>query len=158
MNILYFLRVTDLDLDLLRCFVTVCRAAERARKKTSPVKKKTPSGKLGTKSEILAALDEMEFSGPALVSAAQGLADALTGRKKVTLRTFHVSAQPELQSKDIAAIRDKLNVSQAVCCVSWHQARKRHELGIWNSPPFRSRQKAAIHRQKESKSLGGNLS
>ena len=56
----------------------------------------------------------MEFSGPALVSAAQGLADALTGRKKVKLRTFHVSAQPELQPKDIAAIRDKLNVSQAV--------------------------------------------
>ncbi len=87
---------------------------ERAERKTSPVKKKTPSGKLRTKSEILAALDEMEFSGPALVSAAQGLADALTGRKKVTLRTFHVSAQPELQPKDIAAIRDKLNVSQAV--------------------------------------------
>jgi hypothetical protein len=55
---------------------------------------KTPSGKLRTKSEILAALDEMEFSGPALVSAAQGLADALSGRKKVTLRTFHVAAGP----------------------------------------------------------------
>jgi hypothetical protein len=80
--------------------------------KTSAGKKKTPSGKLRTKSEILAALDEMEFSGPALVSAAQGLADVFSGRKKVTLRTFHVSSQPELQPKDIAAIRDKLNVSQ----------------------------------------------
>ena len=87
---------------------------ERAGRKTSPRKKKTPSGKLRTKSEILAALDKMEFSGPALVSAAQGLADALSGRKKLTLRTFHVASQPEIQPKDIAAIRNKLNVSQAV--------------------------------------------
>ncbi|MDD5198991.1 MAG: helix-turn-helix domain-containing protein [Terrimicrobiaceae bacterium] len=56
----------------------------------------------------------MEFSGPALVEAAQGLADALTGKKKVTLRSFHVSAQSAIQPKDIAAIREKLNVSQSV--------------------------------------------
>ena len=87
---------------------------ERAKRKTSPVKKKTPSGKLRTKSEILAALDEMEFSGPALVSAAQRMADALSGRKKLTLRTFHVASPAEIQPKDIAAIRNKLNVSQAV--------------------------------------------
>jgi putative transcriptional regulator len=87
---------------------------ERAKRKTSPKKKKTLSEKLRTKSEILAALDKMEFSGPALVSAAQGLADALSGRKKVTLRTFHVASQPEIKPKDVAAIRNKLNVSQAV--------------------------------------------
>lgn len=56
----------------------------------------------------------MEFSGPALVSAAQAIADALSGRKKLTLRTFHVASQPEIQPRDIAAIRNKLNVSQAV--------------------------------------------
>jgi hypothetical protein len=62
----------------------------------------------------------MEFSGPDLISAAQGLADALTGRKKVTLRTFHVTAQPEIQPKD--AIRYKLNVSQAVFA-AYHSVR-----------------------------------
>jgi putative transcriptional regulator len=86
---------------------------ERA-KKTLPRKRETPSGKLRTKSEILAALDKMEFSGPALISAAKGLADALSGRKKVTLRTFYVARQPKIRPKDIAAIRNKLNVSQAV--------------------------------------------
>ena len=30
------------------------------------------------------------------------------------VRTFHVASQPEIQPKDIAAIRNKLNVSQAV--------------------------------------------
>lgn len=56
----------------------------------------------------------MEFSGSALVGAVQGLADALSGRKKVTLRSFHVSMQPSIQPKDIVNIRKSLNVSQAV--------------------------------------------
>jgi hypothetical protein len=72
---------------------------ERAKRKTSPRKKKTRSEKLRTKSEILAALDKMEFSFPALVSAAQGLAIAHSGRKKVTLRTFHVAPQPKIRPK-----------------------------------------------------------
>ena len=73
----------------------------KSRKKDLTRKKKTPSGKLRTKSEILAALDEMEFSGPALVSAAQGMADALSGRKKVTLRTFHVSPRPSFSRRTL---------------------------------------------------------
>ncbi|MDX2080390.1 MAG: helix-turn-helix domain-containing protein [Terrimicrobiaceae bacterium] len=87
---------------------------ERARKKTSPEKKKTRSGKLRTKSEILAALDEMEFSGPTLVAAAENLSSALGGCEKVTLRHFHVPPKTEIQPKEIAAIRRQLNVSQAV--------------------------------------------
>ncbi len=78
------------------------------------MKKKTPSEKLRTKSEILAALDEMEFSGPALVAAAESLSDALDNSDKITLRHFHVSPKTEIKPKEIAAIRRKLNVSQAV--------------------------------------------
>ena len=40
-------------------------------KKNLTQDEKMPSGKLRTKSEILAALDKMEFSGPALVSVAR---------------------------------------------------------------------------------------
>ncbi|MCK9589518.1 MAG: helix-turn-helix domain-containing protein [Terrimicrobiaceae bacterium] len=78
------------------------------------MKKKTPSEKLRTKSEILAAFDEMEFSGPALVAATENLSDALDGSEKITLRRFHVSPKPEIKPKEIAAIRRHLNVSQAV--------------------------------------------
>ncbi|MCK9589798.1 MAG: hypothetical protein M0Q93_10625 [Terrimicrobiaceae bacterium] len=44
------------------------------------------------KSEILAALDEMEFCGPALFTAAENLSDALNGGEKIALRHFHVAA------------------------------------------------------------------
>lgn len=43
------------------------------------------------KSEILAALDEMEFSGPVLATAAENLSDALNGGEKIALRHFHVA-------------------------------------------------------------------
>jgi putative transcriptional regulator len=86
----------------------------KSQRKDLTQEEKNALRKVGTRSEILVALDKMKFSDPALVSVAQGLADALSGRKKVTLRTFQVTAQPEIQPKDIAAIRNKLNVSQAV--------------------------------------------
>ncbi|MFZ4116380.1 MAG: helix-turn-helix domain-containing protein [Chthoniobacterales bacterium] len=67
-----------------------------------------------TKSEILAALDEMEFSSDDFVSAAQNIADAVTGRKKVTLRTFQHTSNPEVKPQEVSFIRSQLNMSQAV--------------------------------------------
>lgn len=77
-------------------------------------KKKIASGKLQTKSEVLAALNEMEFSGEALVSAAQEVADIVSGRKKMTLRKFQHASNPEMKPQEISFIRNELNVSQAV--------------------------------------------
>ena len=56
----------------------------------------------------------MELSSDALISAAQGIADAVTGNKKTTLRTFQHSLNPEMKPLEISTIRKQLNVSQAV--------------------------------------------
>lgn len=63
---------------------------------------------------MLAALDEMDFSGEALVSAAQEIADVISGRKKMTLRKFQHASNPEMKPQEISLIRNELNVSQAV--------------------------------------------
>ena len=56
----------------------------------------------------------MEFSSDDFISAAQNIADVVSGRKKVTLRTFQHAPNPKVEPQEISLIRSKLNMSQAV--------------------------------------------
>jgi putative transcriptional regulator len=75
---------------------------------------KTRSGKLRTKSEILDALDGMPFDGAHLVSTAGLLAETLQGSGKATLRRVRVPKPTPLAPAQIAGLRERLNLSQAV--------------------------------------------
>ncbi|MEI8293867.1 MAG: type II toxin-antitoxin system MqsA family antitoxin [bacterium] len=67
-----------------------------------------------TKSEILQALEEMPFDAEHLVSSASQFAEALQGSRKATLRRTSVRKPPSLAATQIADLRKRLNVSQAV--------------------------------------------
>jgi putative transcriptional regulator len=75
---------------------------------------KTRSGKLRAKSEILDALDGMPFDGAHLVSTAGLLAETLQGSGKATLRRVRVPKLNPLAPAQIAGLRERLNLSQAV--------------------------------------------
>jgi putative transcriptional regulator len=86
----------------------------KAPKPRSHKPRKTHSGKLRTKSEILEALDAMPFEGADLVSAASRLAEAIQGHGKVTLRRVSVSVPLPVEPAQIVSLRQRLKMSQAV--------------------------------------------
>ena len=80
---------------------------------------------------------EIPFDGDALVASVQAVAGHLKGERKVTLRKRTLAPrliQP-LEARDVAQIRQKLNVSQAVfasllnvskvTAISWEKGRRR---------------------------------
>jgi putative transcriptional regulator len=69
---------------------------------------------LRTKSEILEALDDMPFDGDHLVISASQFVAALQDSRKATLRRTSVRKPPSLAAAQIAELRKRLNVSQAV--------------------------------------------
>ena len=81
---------------------------------------------------------EIEFNAEALVGSVEAFAAHVTGRKKLTLRTRHLrlpSPIKPLRPKEITALRQRLNVSQAVfagllnvpkvTAISWERGRRR---------------------------------
>jgi putative transcriptional regulator len=81
---------------------------------------------------------EIEFNAEELVDSVEAFAAHLRGRKKLTLRTRHLSLPPPikpLRPKEITALRHRLNVSQAVfagllnvpkvTAISWERGRRR---------------------------------
>ncbi len=58
---------------------------------------------------------EIEFNGDDLLSSVEGFRDHVTGKKKITLRmtTLPKPVKP-IKPSEIKAIRNRLNVSQAV--------------------------------------------
>jgi putative transcriptional regulator len=81
---------------------------------------------------------EIEFNAEALVGSVEDLAAHLQGRKKLTLRTHRLSLPPPikpLRPREITALRQQLNVSQAVfagllnvpkvTAISWERGRRR---------------------------------
>jgi putative transcriptional regulator len=80
---------------------------------------------------------EIEFSAEELVGSVEAFAAHVRGRKKLTLRTRQLSLPPPikpLRPKDITALRQRLNVSQAVfagllnvpkvTAISWERGRR----------------------------------
>ncbi len=80
---------------------------------------------------------EVEFSGEELVASVEAFAAHVQGRKKLTLRTHRLSLPAPikpLKPKEITALRQKLNVSQAVfagllnvpkvTAISWEKGRR----------------------------------
>ena len=86
----------------------------KAPKNPLPKPSKTRSGKLRTKSEILEALGDMPFDGDHLVVSASQFVAALQDSRKATLRRTSVRKPPSLAAAQIAELRKRLNVSQAV--------------------------------------------
>ena len=104
-------------------------------KHLSPKPSKTRSGKLRTKSEILEALQDMPFDGGQLVASATQFAEALQDSRKATLRRASISRPESLDACQIADLRKRLNLSQAVFAaflgvrpasvMSWEYGRRR---------------------------------
>ena len=80
---------------------------------------------------------EIEFNAEALVGSVEAFAAHVQGRKKLTLRTRHLRLPPPiklLRPKEITALRQRLNVSQAVfagllnvpkvTAISWERGRR----------------------------------
>jgi putative transcriptional regulator len=80
---------------------------------------------------------EIEFSGEILVGSVEAFAAHVRGKQKLTLRTTKLSLPARikpLRPKDITALRQKLNVSQAVfagllnvpkvTAISWEKGRR----------------------------------
>jgi putative transcriptional regulator len=83
-------------------------------------------------------MKEIEFNAEELVGSVEAFAAHVQGRKKLTLRTRELSLPPPikpLRPKEIAALRQQLNVSQAVfagllnvpkvTAISWEKGRRR---------------------------------
>jgi putative transcriptional regulator len=81
---------------------------------------------------------EIEFDAEALVGSVEAFAAHVQGRRKLTLRSRGLPLPPPikpLRPKDITALRQKLNVSQAVfagllnvpkvTAISWEKGRRR---------------------------------
>jgi len=81
---------------------------------------------------------EIEFDPDLLLQSLRGHADHLEGRKKLTMRVTSILLPPPvkpIKPKEIAAIRQKLNVSQPVFAAllniplttarSWEQGKRR---------------------------------
>ncbi len=81
---------------------------------------------------------EIEFDAEALVGSVEAFAAHLRGHQKLTLRTTHLSMPAPMKPmapKEIRALRQKLNVSQAVfagllnvpkvTAISWEKGRRR---------------------------------
>jgi putative transcriptional regulator len=80
---------------------------------------------------------EIEFNPEELVASVEALAAHVQGRKKLTLRTRELSLPPPIKPlgpKEITALRERLNVSQAVfasllnvpkvTAISWEKGRR----------------------------------
>ena len=80
---------------------------------------------------------EIEFDAEALVGSVEDFAAHVQGRKKLTLRTCRLTLPPPikpLRPKEITALRQQLNVSQAVfagllnvpkvTAISWEKGRR----------------------------------
>jgi len=80
---------------------------------------------------------EIQFDGDALVASVQAMADHVRRERKLTLRSRTLVPTPvkQLEPGDVVAIRQKLNVSQAVfasllnvskgTAISWEKGRRR---------------------------------
>lgn len=80
---------------------------------------------------------EIEFSADALVASVEAMADHVRGGRKLTLRsrTYVTSPVKPLEAQEVAEIRQRLNVSQAVfasllnvskvTAISWEKGRRR---------------------------------
>jgi putative transcriptional regulator len=81
---------------------------------------------------------EIEFDAEALVKSVEAFAAHVQGKQKLTLRTNRLSLPPPikpLRPGDITALRQRLNVSQAVfagllnvpkvTAISWEKGRRR---------------------------------
>jgi len=82
--------------------------------------------------------NEIEFDAEALVGSVEAFAGHVKGKQKLTLRTNQPSLPPPIKPlgpEDITALRQKLNVSQAVfagllnvpkvTAISWEKGRRR---------------------------------
>lgn len=82
--------------------------------------------------------NEIEFDAEALVGSAEALAALVQGKQKLTLRTTQLARPSPIKSlgpEEITALRQKLNVSQAVfagllnvpkvTATSWEKGRRR---------------------------------
>jgi putative transcriptional regulator len=82
--------------------------------------------------------NEIEFDAEELVGSVEALAEHLQGKQKLTLRTNQLSLPAPIKPigpEDITALRQKLNVSQAVfaslpnvpkvTAISWEKGRRR---------------------------------
>jgi putative transcriptional regulator len=82
--------------------------------------------------------NEIEFDAEALVGSVEAFAAHMQGKQKLTLRTNQLSFPSPIKPlgpKDITALRQKLNVSQAVfagllnvpkvTAISWEKGRRR---------------------------------
>lgn len=86
----------------------------KAQKNRLPKPSKTCSGKLHAKSEIIKNLDDMPLNGGHLVVSAAQFAEALQASRKVTLHRTNICKPHSLAATQIAELRKRLNVSQAV--------------------------------------------
>lgn len=84
---------------------------------------------------------DITFNADELVQAVEGMRDHVLGKKKITMRTKRVALSPnrkDIKPREIAAIRQDLNVSQTVfarllnvpevTAASWEKGR-RHPSG-----------------------------
>lgn len=81
---------------------------------------------------------EVKFNAEDIVSSVEAFARHLSGKEKLTLRTREISLPPQIKpmtAKEIARLRRKLNVSQAVLAgmlnvpkgtvISWEKGRRK---------------------------------